>query len=153
MLTRLLNMFRSELNQKLERIEQGMEQVVKVSTSENAWVAYYRSPDIDPSRLVFWVCVQSDAEKERLANDAPLGRQLREQLTKHDYPIEARAKVHIGFESQETVDRTSKGNWFAHWGSESPAASAVADLVHHGAWDRLPSPSRRQGEGGRRSPG
>ena len=34
---------------------------------------------------------------------------------KHDYPADAQNNVHIGFESQETVDRESDGNWYLHF--------------------------------------
>lgn len=40
---------------------------------------------------------------------------LRQLLVKHDYPEEARQFVKIDFESQETVQRQSNGNWFEHF--------------------------------------
>ena len=115
MLKHLLNTFRSELEVKIQRIEEGMTRIVRKTASKKSWVAHYGGSDEDPSRLVFWVCVQTDAEKERLAADTALRRKLREQLAQHDYPPDARSGVHIGFESQETVDRVSKGNWWGHW--------------------------------------
>jgi len=36
-------------------------------------------------------------------------------LKKHNYPIYALQFVYIGFESQETVDRESNGNWYHHF--------------------------------------
>ncbi len=40
---------------------------------------------------------------------------LKEVLIKHDYPKEAIDLVHIGIESQETVERESDGNWYNHF--------------------------------------
>ena len=51
----------------------------------------------------------------QLANDTLLNGQLRALLVKNDYPNEARQFVHIGFESQETVERESAGNWYHHF--------------------------------------
>lgn len=115
MLKQLMNVFRSELDQKIRRIEKGMEQIIREHTDEKSWVAHYGSTDIDPKHLVFWVCVQSDAEKERMDGDPSLAQQLREQLATHDYPVDAQSDVYIGFESQETVDRVSGGDWWSHW--------------------------------------
>lgn len=40
---------------------------------------------------------------------------LRNILAVHEYPIEGRPFVHIGFESEETVARESGGNWYYHF--------------------------------------
>jgi hypothetical protein len=40
---------------------------------------------------------------------------LRDVLVQHGYPAAARDHVHIGLESQETVDRDAGGNWWHHW--------------------------------------
>ena len=47
--------------------------------------------------------------------DAALMARLRSLLELHDYPIEGRAGVHIGFESEQTVQRESRGNFWHHW--------------------------------------
>ncbi len=49
-----------------------------------------------------------------MRNDDLLPR-LKQLLDKYNYTTMARDLVHIGFESQETVDRESDGNWFLHF--------------------------------------
>lgn len=97
------------------RIEKAIESLTASETKEKFWVTHYGANDIHPKHLVYWICVQSDAEKERLQTDSDLYRRLRRLLVEHDYPISGRSEVHIGFESQETVDRESGGNWYHHW--------------------------------------
>lgn len=53
--------------------------------------------------------------KIKLKSDAKLYEKLTHILDKHDYPIEARNEVGIYFESQQTVDRDSKGSWYHHF--------------------------------------
>jgi hypothetical protein len=78
-------------------------------------VIHYGANDIHPRYLVFWICVQSDRERDRLRADTALMERLRHTLLEVDYPPEGRDEVAIGFESQETVDRVSDGNWYYHW--------------------------------------
>jgi hypothetical protein len=52
---------------------------------------------------------------EHLAGNIELMSALRALLERHEYPSESQKFVHIGFESQETVDRESKGNWYYHF--------------------------------------
>lgn len=59
--------------------------------------------------------MESDAEKERLAADTALYAELREFLTRYDFPAEGQDEVYIGFDSQERVDRESGGDWWQHW--------------------------------------
>lgn len=96
-------------------IQSAMARRVAASAREKSWVTYYGANDIHPRHLVYWICVESDAEKHRLAADAVLYAELRELLTRFNYPVEGRDEVHIGFESQETVDRESGGDWWRHW--------------------------------------
>jgi hypothetical protein len=71
--------------------------------------------DIHPRHLVYWICVKSDAERDRMAWNPELMTGPRDVLVTSDYPPEGRDHVYIGFESQETVDRESAGNWWHHW--------------------------------------
>jgi hypothetical protein len=82
---------------------------------EKFWVTHYGANNIHPKHLVYWIVVGSDYEKHRLEADSGLMAVLRSLLMKYDYPIEGRDGVHIGFESQETVDRESNGNFYHHW--------------------------------------
>ncbi|MBU0505818.1 hypothetical protein KJ708_07500 [bacterium] len=81
----------------------------------NCRIMQYGSFDIDPKNLVFWVCVNTDEERGELRKDKKLLESLRETLTKNEYPADARSHVSIGFESQETVDRESNGNWWEYF--------------------------------------
>lgn len=82
---------------------------------EKFWINWYGAYYIHPRHLVSWVCVQSDRMKTKLAEDIKLSDSLRNLLSVHNYPKDARDNVWIGFESQETVDRESNGNWFFHF--------------------------------------
>jgi len=53
--------------------------------------------------------------KNKLSENFELTTGLRYLLTKHEYPAESQKFVHIGFESQETVNRESGGNWYNHF--------------------------------------
>jgi hypothetical protein len=97
------------------RIEEAIKETLLSRIQEKFWVTHYGANEIHPQHLVYWIVVQSDLEKERLQKDAVLMASLRELLDRHDYPAEGRAGVHIGFESQETVDRESAGNFYHHW--------------------------------------
>ncbi len=97
------------------RIEEAMKALLGGRVREKFAVVHYGANDIHPRHLVYWICVQSDAEKERLEADASLLRELRALLDEYAYPAEGRDQVHIGFESQQTVDRESGGNWRHHF--------------------------------------
>ena len=108
-------MSHSPLKETVDAIERDLTATVRAVAREELWVTHYGAFDIHPRHLVYWLCVKTDAEKHRLEADEMLMRQLREVLVRYDYPPEGREFVHIGFESQETVDRESGGNWWHHW--------------------------------------
>ena len=105
----------SQLEKTVEAIEEALAAVVRPVAREEVWVTHYGAFDIHPRHLAYWLCVKTDAEKQRLIADETLMRKLREVLVAYAYPPEGRDSVHIGFESQETVDRESGGNWWHHW--------------------------------------
>jgi hypothetical protein len=70
---------------------------------------------IHPRHLAIWVCVRTDAAKEQLSRNDAYWRTLRSFLERYHYPKEGREEVHLGVESQETVDRESQGDWFQHF--------------------------------------
>ena len=72
----------------------------------------FGATDLDPANLSTWVCVKTDAERDRLASDKNLVARLRHLFTTHDYPEAARDKVYISFASQEEVDRDWGGDWW-----------------------------------------
>jgi hypothetical protein len=103
------------LEDTIDSIEADMERLVEGMSTEPVWATHYGAFDIDPKHLVYKICLKSDAERIRLANDVDLKQQLRNLLDKHQYPEQARSKVYIGFESEETIDRESCGNPWRHW--------------------------------------
>jgi hypothetical protein len=120
MFTRLTRWIRRAMNPlRIQRvtleIESAMKALIAPRVREPFTVIHYGANDIHPSHLVYWICVQSDAEKRRLEDDVGLMQELRGLLAQHDYPEEGRRGVHIGYESQETVDRESGGNWWHHF--------------------------------------
>lgn len=104
-----------ELGKIVNGIRSEMERILQGVTKEESWVTKYGAFDIHPRHLVFWLCVQSDRERDRLKADAELRDRLRQVLVAWSYPAEGRDEVYIGFESQETVDRLSGGNWWHHF--------------------------------------
>jgi hypothetical protein len=96
-------------------IERAITDEVGRHVKEKFWVTHYGANHIHPKHLVYWIVVVSDLEKHRLEADLALMAALRSLLVKCDYPSEGREGVHIGFESQETVDRESGGNFYYYW--------------------------------------
>jgi hypothetical protein len=96
-------------------IERAIIDEMSSHAKEKFWVTHYGANHIHPKHLVYWIVVGSDHEKRRLESDSALMTALRDLLVRYEYPIEGRAGVHIGFESQETVDRESGGNFYNHW--------------------------------------
>jgi hypothetical protein len=96
-------------------IKDHITQIIKRSCSEKFFIYWYGAYDLDPKYLVYWVCVKTDNMKAKLESDRDLNSELRQLLEAHEYPIEAREFVHLGFESQETVDKKSGGNWYQHF--------------------------------------
>jgi hypothetical protein len=110
-----MNRSKSPIAEVTARIEEAIQETVLSCSKEKFWVTHYGANEIHPKHLVYWIVVQSDREKERLQQDAVLMASLRALLDRHDYPAEGRTGVTIGFESQETVDRESAGNFYHHW--------------------------------------
>jgi hypothetical protein len=98
-----------------DRIAQAINEELRPCAREKFWVTHYGANDIHPKYLVYWIVVMSDLEKRRLQTDSALMDRLRALLVQHGYPAEGREEVHIGFESHETVDRESSGNFYHHW--------------------------------------
>jgi DnaJ-class molecular chaperone len=96
-------------------IENALKLIVSEYVKEDFNITHYGANHIHPKYLVYWICVKSDKEKNRLQANDKLMEKLRQVLVEYNYPIEGRNSVHIGYESQETVDRESNGNWFHHW--------------------------------------
>ena len=106
---------RDSLKFKILSIKDALEREIKPLCKEKFRVEWYGAYDIDPKHLAFWICVQSDVMKDAILSNADLMHRLRSLLEIHQYPAEARPNVHIGIESQETVDRESNGDWHVHF--------------------------------------
>jgi hypothetical protein len=65
------------LNLKIAAIEQNIKWTVGRVAEEEFWVTHYGATDVDPRHLVYWVCVKSDKEKQRLASNQVLNQKLR----------------------------------------------------------------------------
>ncbi len=117
LLTNILKMFYSQksMKRKILDIMDDVKKVVLSTCSDKFWIDWYGAYDINPQHLVIWVCVESDVVKSRLESNTELISKFREILVKHGYPEQAIPFVHIGFESKETVDRESNGNWHHHF--------------------------------------
>jgi ubiquinone biosynthesis protein COQ9 len=106
---------KNELEATINAIRTDIEMLAKKECNEKLDVCWYGAYYIDPKHLVFRVCIQTDAVKKRLEANKTLIEELRLLLETHNYPLAARSNVFIGFESQETVDRESKGSWYHHF--------------------------------------
>ncbi|HPA63520.1 MAG TPA: hypothetical protein PLH15_03825 [Spirochaetota bacterium] len=105
----------SDIEVITNKIEKAMHDFVKDVIKEKFRITHYGANYIHPRYLSYWICVLSDKERDRLVKDSDLMKKLRKILEENNYPISGRNRVYIGFESQETVDRESNGNWFLHW--------------------------------------
>lgn len=106
---------RNILKAKIEKINLDLQKLISEILNQKIVVFHYGAYDINPKYLVFWICVDTDEIKERLDKDKKVIKELKDILVKNEYPSEAINSVHIGFESHETVNRESKGNWFLHF--------------------------------------
>jgi hypothetical protein len=106
---------KSTIKRKVLDIKDDIKTLIKQNCTENIFIMHYGAYDIDPRHLVYWICVKTDKMKAELAGNEKLNYNLRQVLTKNEYPKDAHDNVFIGFESQETVDRESKGNWWVHF--------------------------------------
>jgi len=105
---------KAELNKKIIQIKREIKELVKPYCTEEYSIDCYGTYEINPKNLACLVSVQSDEMKERLKANVELNNALRNTLITNEYPIEALDNVYIDFESQETVDRESNGDWHLH---------------------------------------
>ena len=103
------------MKRKILDIVDNIKIIIQSFCKEKFWINWYGAYDVDPQNLVIWICVQTDNTKFKLESNPELNTQLRDILSKYNYPVHARSAVHIGFESQETIDREANGNWYEHF--------------------------------------
>ncbi len=102
------------LKGKIIRIEHDIKEIVLKRGVGDFWLWRFGVYNINPKHLAIWVCVKDDITKENLKSDIELIPNIKNLFYKHGYPSEAVEEVYVGIESQETVDRQSKGNWYLH---------------------------------------
>ncbi len=106
---------KGSLKRKVLDVESDIKALMKQYFKGRYWVTHYGAYDIDAKNLVYWICVDTDSERDKLRSDKSLNGELSEILIKRNYPEKARPLVGIDFESQQTVDRESDGNWWMHF--------------------------------------
>jgi len=116
----MINIFKfltpgNSLKRKILNIINDIKADVKVYCDERFWIDWYGAYEIDPKNLSIWVCVKTDKTKLKLESNTELKTKINQLFIKYDYPTQVRSLVQIGFESQETVDRESHGNWYHHF--------------------------------------
>lgn len=113
----IFNFFQSKktLGRKVAKIKKDIESIVSEVCNEKFSVLHYGAYEINPKHLVYWICVDTDEVKNKLSSDDSLKEILRNTIIKAEYPSEAVDDVFVGFESQETVDRESNGDWYLHF--------------------------------------
>jgi len=107
-------MSRLALKFKVWRIERALRRTLRAEgVSPGVWSfgAYY----IDPKHMVFVVGVETDEEKRRLRGSDSFRTEVRRLLERFAWPEEARQHVVFDIESEETVQRETRGNWWYHY--------------------------------------
>ena len=79
---------KDSLKRKILDISEDIKKLIKANCREKYFIDWYGAYDIDPKLLVYWICVKTDKEKERLKNDLKLNSELRLLLVKHKYPTD-----------------------------------------------------------------
>jgi cadmium resistance protein CadD (predicted permease) len=99
--------------------EPALAAIIKEAEREMAVLARQHFPDAwvfslgaGPLYLAIWVATKTDAERDALRANKQLRREFRSALRTVGYPRAAISSVGFSFESQETVDRDHRGNWY-----------------------------------------
>ncbi len=102
---------RMSLERKIKRIEQGVLALAQ-ARFPCAAVFSFGATEIDPKYLAIWIATDTDAQRDELANDASFRQALIGVLESQDYPSAAIPYVGFAFQSEETVKRDYRGNWW-----------------------------------------
>lgn len=101
------------LDERVKAIEDDMCAMMRARRLRpNVWS--WGSYGIDPKYIAFFMAVTTDEQKHALLHDPAVEAEFRALLARHDWPEQARAEVGFAIESEETVQRESKGNWYHH---------------------------------------
>src|SRR5687768_4059198 len=74
---------------------------------KDAWIRWYGAYWIHPRHLVFWVCVRTTAERDKLKADTAFWDFARSLLIRYRYPECGREGVWFDTESEEALG----GDW------------------------------------------
>lgn len=111
------NLFNFSQNKNVIRqIVKEIKILFRQSYHHRFWIEYYGSYlfDTSPKHLVVLICVDSDEIKTELKLNIQFMDSIIEIFRIHNYPEEAWPFLIIDFESQETVNRESNGDWYLH---------------------------------------
>lgn len=104
-----------ELEQAIRQTEADIVNQVQRLGVRHAQCYHYGALDIDPGYLAIWIIVNTDADKAALNHNQAMLDSFKRRLVENGYPSRALPSIHIGAESQETIDRESQGNWYYHF--------------------------------------
>lgn len=101
----------------LRKIRKKILKTVKSYTGEKISLFDYGnvSPDLTSRKHVFCIIVSTDDEKHFLKKNKNLNNMLNHLLCETNAENSGKHKIDFLFESQETIDRESNGNWFEHF--------------------------------------
>lgn len=98
----------------IRQLEKDVKDVVRKYCSERFDVMLYGAYHIDPRYLVVLISVETDNMKNSLSESRNMEVEIRRCFVLRSYPSDAIDQVILWIESQETVDRDSKGDWWLH---------------------------------------
>lgn len=81
-------------------------------TIPEAGLFSFGAVDAFPGALAIWVTTRTDAERDRLLRDPGFEPKMRALLGQAGYPADCVGYAGFTAESEETVERDYKGNWY-----------------------------------------
>ena len=108
-------MKRSTWESIINASEKAMKALLQARGFSKTRLIHYGAVDIHPNNLAIWVIVQTDEVKNRMISDPDLLATCGEILAGQGYPGSSMEFIHIGVESEETINRESAGNWYLHF--------------------------------------
>lgn len=110
-----MNFFKKvKLSISIFNIKRAVKTKINKVCKENFWIDIYGSYYLCPNNLVLLIAVQTDSLKSDLILNQGLKKSIEDIFIKHQYPNNSIGKIQIYFESQETVNNESKGDWHLH---------------------------------------
>ena len=105
----------SSLERLISNIKGDLRNLLKDYTKEKVNIYDYGITPTNLNNFALCIIVASDAEKQRLFQLSTLNETIWGIFKKRNYPIDAIQNVQIKYESRETIQRESKGNWNYHF--------------------------------------